>query len=269
MDVTGLRGDPRFGTWLSDLGRGGPRRSSLRQCVGEAGGPRAGPGPTRAAPPRRPPHRPGDACLGSGRGGAMGRRHVARARPALWPLGGGLALVARRRGLRRGTGRELVLCTALGHHPAGDACPGRRVAVRVARLERLARSLPPGGGATSAGPEPDHLRRWMAVREAVPWQEVTEGGADAPVTPSRDGAAEDIRGAPGAPGGGRPLPVTARAARAYLDVCFFHPFDDGQAPRSFGRRPGIWRRAVDIDAGESPPGAVTAPCSIEGRSVDD
>ncbi|MEV0208906.1 Fic family protein [Streptomyces sp. NPDC050788] len=26
-----------------------------------------------------------------------------------------------------------------------------------------------------------------------------------------------------------PLPLTARAARAYLDVCFFHPFDDGNA----------------------------------------
>jgi hypothetical protein len=27
----------------------------------------------------------------------------------------------------------------------------------------------------------------------------------------------------------RPLPLTARAARAFLDVCFFHPFDDGNA----------------------------------------
>ncbi|MEV8090717.1 Fic family protein [Streptomyces nigra] len=25
------------------------------------------------------------------------------------------------------------------------------------------------------------------------------------------------------------LPLTARAARAYLDICFFHPFDDGNA----------------------------------------
>nr|WSX75802.1 Fic family protein [Streptomyces sp. NBC_00899] len=32
--------------------------------------------------------------------------------------------------------------------------------------------------------------------------------------------------APHAPGA---LPLTARAARAYLDVCFFHPFDDGNA----------------------------------------
>ncbi|CAL9325830.1 Fic family protein [Streptomyces sp. SudanB182_2057] len=27
----------------------------------------------------------------------------------------------------------------------------------------------------------------------------------------------------------RPLPLTARAARAFLDICFFHPFDDGNA----------------------------------------
>ncbi|MFF3518870.1 hypothetical protein [Streptomyces sp. NPDC002573] len=32
---------------------------------------------------------------------------------------------------------------------------------------------------------------------------------------------------------GRPLPLTARAARAYLDPCFFHPFDDGNASSAF------------------------------------
>ncbi|GAA2254001.1 Fic family protein [Streptomyces indiaensis] len=30
-----------------------------------------------------------------------------------------------------------------------------------------------------------------------------------------------------------PLPLTARAARAHLDVCFFHPFDDGNARCAF------------------------------------
>ncbi len=34
-------------------------------------------------------------------------------------------------------------------------------------------------------------------------------------------------------GDGRPLPLTARAARAYLDVCFFHPFEDGNARSAF------------------------------------
>lgn len=29
------------------------------------------------------------------------------------------------------------------------------------------------------------------------------------------------------------LPVAARAARTYLDVCFFHPFDDGNARAAF------------------------------------
>ncbi|WP_329043433.1 Fic family protein [Streptomyces sp. NBC_00178] len=33
--------------------------------------------------------------------------------------------------------------------------------------------------------------------------------------------------------GGRPLPLAARAARAFLDVCFFHPFDDGNARAAF------------------------------------
>ncbi|MFF7387174.1 Fic family protein [Streptomyces scabiei] len=32
---------------------------------------------------------------------------------------------------------------------------------------------------------------------------------------------------------GEPLGLTARAARAYLDVCFFHPFDDGNARSAF------------------------------------
>ncbi|MEU9421005.1 Fic family protein [Streptomyces sp. NPDC048272] len=27
--------------------------------------------------------------------------------------------------------------------------------------------------------------------------------------------------------------MTARAARAYLDICFFHPFDDGNARSAF------------------------------------
>ncbi|MGW7328766.1 Fic family protein [Streptomyces sp. NPDC054840] len=32
---------------------------------------------------------------------------------------------------------------------------------------------------------------------------------------------------------GRPLGLTARAARTYLDVCFFHPFEDGNARSAF------------------------------------
>jgi hypothetical protein len=178
--------------------------------------------------------------------------------------------------------------------------------------EKLALSLRPDSGARSAGPAPDHLQRWLMVREAVPWQESPDGGPEGPVTPSRDGAAEDIRVFDGAvdparaegllgalelvradaargasldfellrgwqqlvldtpqpppfrslpafakggrerygigpntrarldaclaesaAGIGRPLALTARAARAYLDVCFFHPFDDGNARSAF------------------------------------
>ncbi|WP_339153643.1 Fic family protein [Streptomyces sp. F41] len=32
---------------------------------------------------------------------------------------------------------------------------------------------------------------------------------------------------------GHPLGLTARAARTYLDICFFHPFDDGNARAAF------------------------------------
>ncbi|MGW4198375.1 Fic family protein [Streptomyces sp. NPDC005004] len=179
--------------------------------------------------------------------------------------------------------------------------------------ERLALSLRPGDAVRpAAGPAPDHLERWLAVRRTVPWHEAPDGGGGGPVTPARDGAAEGIRRfdaavdaaraqgllaglellradaargasldfeliqrwqqhvlnapelppfralpafakngrerygvdpdtrsrldaclAESAPDTTRPLPLTARAARAYLDVCFFHPFDDGNARSAF------------------------------------
>ncbi|MFB7334062.1 Fic family protein [Streptomyces adustus] len=179
--------------------------------------------------------------------------------------------------------------------------------------EQLALSVQAGDGGTRAdAPAQDDLQRWLAVRESVPWHEVPDGGADGPVEPVRDGAAQDIRafdgavdaaraegllnalellradaargarldfavlsswqqhllGTPQPPrfrslpafakGGrerygigpdtharfdtclaesefdaGRPLGLTARAARAYLDICFFHPFDDGNARTAF------------------------------------
>ncbi|MFE6555681.1 Fic family protein [Streptomyces sp. NPDC057746] len=178
--------------------------------------------------------------------------------------------------------------------------------------EQLALSVRPDDTAPESGAPADQLERWLAVRAAVPWQECPDGGGDGPVTPSRDGAAEDIRAFDGAldvaraegllaaldlmrsdaaqggpldvellrgwqrhvlgtaqppefriepafakggrerygigpdtrdrldaclaessAEGGRPLPLTARAARAYLDVCFFHPFADGNARSAF------------------------------------
>ncbi|MFC0842416.1 cell filamentation protein Fic [Streptomyces noboritoensis] len=161
-------------------------------------------------------------------------------------------------------------------------------------------------------PAIDHLERWLAVRETVAWHEAQDRGGHEPVTPRRDGAAEDIRAFDGAldpvraegllaalgqlradaargalldfallqgwqqhvlgtprlsafrslpafakggrerygiasdthsrldaclaesaKGNGTPLRLAARAARAYLDVCFFHPFDDGNARSAF------------------------------------
>ncbi|MEV0659874.1 Fic family protein [Actinomadura luteofluorescens] len=51
----------------------------------------------------------------------------------------------------------------------------------------------------------------------------------APDTPAR----LDACLAESASDGRRPLPLISRAARAYLDVCFFHPFDDGNARAGF------------------------------------
>jgi hypothetical protein len=178
--------------------------------------------------------------------------------------------------------------------------------------EQLSLSLRPNHGEWSGRPVPDHLQSWLAVRAAVPWRECPDAGADQPVTPSQDGAAEDIRAFDGAIdparaegmlaalelvradaargaslnfellrgwqqhvlgtrqappfrtmpafakegrerygigpdtraqldsclaesaiGADNPLPLTARAARAHLDVCFFHPFDDGNARAAF------------------------------------
>ncbi|GHG05726.1 Fic family protein [Streptomyces filamentosus] len=179
--------------------------------------------------------------------------------------------------------------------------------------EQLALSLQPPDSRTCAdAPTQDHLQRWLAVREQVPWHEIPDSGTDGPVVPLRDGAAEDIRTFDGAidparadgllsalellradaargarldfallsswqqhvlgtlepprfrnspafakrsrerygigpdtrdrfdtcltestSGAGLPLGLTARAARAYLDVCFFHPFADGNARSAF------------------------------------
>lgn len=178
--------------------------------------------------------------------------------------------------------------------------------------ERLSLSLGPQDEARSPEPAPDHVRRWLTVRETVPWEQLPNQGSYAPVSPARDGAVQDIRGfdaavdparaqgllaaldlaradaargatldfellrgwqqhvlgtpqpppfrslpafakegrerygigpdtrarlddclGQSAPGGDSPLPVTARAARAHLDVCFFHPFDDGNARAAF------------------------------------
>lgn len=207
------------------------------------------------------------------------------------------------------TAREMVE-QAIGGRFESWTSPDAALVEDVA--ERLADSLPPATGPRSTDVVPDHLQRWLEVREAVPWQEAPDRGAKNPATGLRDGAAADIRAFDGAvdparadglltaleamrsdaargaaldfellrgwqqhvlglprpprfrnlpafaKGGreryglgpdtrdrldsclaechvidGRPLPLTARAARVYLDVCFFHPFDDGNARSAF------------------------------------
>ncbi|MGW1965085.1 Fic family protein [Streptomyces sp. NPDC001935] len=212
-------------------------------------------------------------------------------------------------GVAPGPAQDLV-DEAIGGRFASWTGPDPELVEDVA--ERLALSVRPDDAAGSTGQAPDHLERWLTVRESVPWPEVPEDGREEPVVPSRDGAAEDIRAFDGAldparaqglltalelgradaaRGAGldfellrhwqqhvlgtrqppafrdlpafakrgrerygigpdtrarldaclaesahtaeRPIPLTARAARAYLDVCFFHPFDDGNARSAF------------------------------------
>ncbi|MFE6489276.1 cell filamentation protein Fic, partial [Streptomyces sp. NPDC057757] len=70
--------------------------------------------------------------------------------------------------------------------------PGTELVDDVA--EQLALSLrPDDGGTDSEAPAADHLRRWLAVRESVPWYEIQDGAVEGPVVPVLDGVAEDIR----------------------------------------------------------------------------
>ncbi|SNR28527.1 Fic/DOC family protein [Actinomadura mexicana] len=206
---------------------------------------------------------------------------------------------------------QALVAEAIGGRFHSWTSPGTVLVGDIA--EQLALSLPGDPvEPDSCGPALDHLERWLAARGAVPWQDASDGGGDDPVTPSHDGAVEDIlafdgaieparaegmlaalelvrtdatRGAPltferlqgwqqhvlgtsrpppfrsspaFAKGGRerygigpdtrsrldaclaesahdseRPLSLTARAARAYLDICFFHPFDDGNARAAF------------------------------------
>lgn len=76
---------------------------------------------------------------------------------------------------------------------------------------------------------PDHLEEWLAVRESVPWSDVA-AHLDGPVPATRDGlhTCTGQRFASCLVDTADPAtPVTARAARAYLDVAFFHRYDDG------------------------------------------
>ncbi|MFF8414620.1 hypothetical protein [Streptomyces omiyaensis] len=92
--------------------------------------------------------------------------------------------------------RDLV-DEAIGGRFHGWTGPETAVVDDVA--EQLALSLQPTGGRTPAhAPAQDHVRRWLAVRESVPWHEIADSGTGGPVVPLRDGAAHDIRAFDGA-----------------------------------------------------------------------
>ncbi|MFD9690906.1 Fic family protein [Kitasatospora sp. NPDC059088] len=203
---------------------------------------------------------------------------------------------------------ERLVRQAVGGRFKSWTAPDTVLAEEVA--ERLVGPLRPQDTHWSPAPGglPDHLERWLAVRESMPWPDGeagTDGADHEPTAAARDSAAEDFRsfdaavdparaaglltalelvradaargamldfellrswqqhvlGTPEPPplrtrpafakGGeerygigpdtgtrldaclaqatdSRPS-LAARAARAHLDVCFFHPFDDGNA----------------------------------------
>ncbi|MFE7401068.1 Fic family protein [Streptomyces sp. NPDC057557] len=201
------------------------------------------PGDRRAAPELyRPRHGAGRGRRGAARPVAAARRRRPTARPARAGPPGALAGGARRRavagrpGRRRGrTGNPVARRGGRGHPrlrrrvgprprrgPARrpGTVAGRRGARRPARLRTAsplaaacprrtaAAAVPQPAGLRQRGPgalrhRPDHRARFDAC--------LAEWTTD----------------------GGRPLPLTVRAARAYLDVRFFHPFDDGNARSAF------------------------------------
>ncbi|MFD8236596.1 hypothetical protein ACFV20_32565 [Streptomyces sp. NPDC059696] len=105
----------------------------------------------------------------------------------------------------------------------------------------------------------EHYGRWATGRR---WSH-DEGDSDGrPVAPDLQGrldaclaeSADDAR---------TPLPLAARAPRAYLDVCFFHPFDDGNARCVF-----LTLLFVLVREGIALDGVIpAAPCLLLGRRV--
>ncbi|MEU7822424.1 Fic family protein [Catellatospora sp. NPDC049133] len=78
----------------------------------------------------------------------------------------------------------------------------------------------------------DLLARWNGISRGVPDAAFREAAAYAKNGRERYGLHADTEQrfvACLAQTADRAVPVTARAARAYLDVAFFHPFDDGNA----------------------------------------
>lgn len=104
--------------------------------------------------------------------------------------------------------------------------------------ERLTGSIPRAADARESTVQPDDLQRWLEVRDQVPWKPArsrsgAEGGRErygiGPETQDQFNAC--LAQSEFDPN--HPLSVSVRAACVYLDVCFFHPFDDGNARSAF------------------------------------
>ena len=85
---------------------------------------------------------------------------------------------------------------------------------------------------TGAGLTPDLTARWNGMLRGIPAAVFRRGPAFAKNGRDRYGLPADTQQRYAAclsEAAAQTIPVAARAARAYLDVAFFHPYDDGNA----------------------------------------
>ncbi|MEU4303111.1 Fic family protein [Kitasatospora aureofaciens] len=147
-------------------------------------------------------------------------------------------------GARRGVSDQPLLDWIRRIHRDGAAADIRAfdAAIDPARAEGLLTALDRVRADAARGADLDFelLRHWQQFVLGTPRPpEFRALPAFAKEGRERYGIGPDTRArldaclAESAPDSERPLPLTARAARAYLDVCFFHPFDDGNARCAF------------------------------------
>lgn len=92
--------------------------------------------------------------------------------------------------------------------------------------ERVTQELSPDNRPRlAAQPAVDHLEHWLAVRETVAWHEAQDRGGYEPVTPRRDGAADDIRAFDGALDPARAEGLLAALGRLRADAARGAPLD--------------------------------------------
>jgi hypothetical protein len=111
------------------------------------------------------------------------------------------------------------------HGTIGD--DQRRRSLLLAAYEDVRRTA-----ATGVGPTPDLTARWNAMLRGIPAAGFRRGPAFAKNGRDRYGLHVDTQQRYESclsEAADPTIPVAARAARTYLDVAFFHPYDDGNA----------------------------------------